>query len=234
MCFSANASFIVATGLGIVGGLSLLKAHTREFKLLALSPILLGIQQALEGLVWIGINTNNTTSTWFKISAYGFQFFAAAFWPFWIPYVLYLIEHNQKSKGILGLFSCIGFSMCLIVLIAMLKTPLLVEVIEHHLNYPFLNAPMQTILPCLPSWQLTIVHYSALAMYVLITVGSCFVSTTPGIFIIGILFTLGYVLSSIKYPLAFASTWCFFAAISSLIVYHIVSYNKKLAHRNRN
>lgn len=227
MCFSAQASFVVATALSTVGVLSFLKARTFAFRLFALSPFLLGIQQALEGLVWLRINTGDVTSAWFKIGVYGFEFFAAAFWPLWIPLVLYFIEPRTKSKGILGLFSCIGFCMYIIALIALWNSPASAQVVDHHLRYPFLLSPLHSLLPFLSNWQMNTVRYTSLAIYAMLTIGSCFISTVPGLYIVGILFALGYLAATFGYTLAFASTWCFFAAISSAAVYAIIAYHNK-------
>jgi hypothetical protein len=227
MCFSAHASLIVGATLSIIGIASLLKAHTNGFRLLALSPILLGIQQALEGLVWLRINAGDITSTLFKIGVYGFQFFAAAFWPLWIPLVLYIVERKTNNKGILGLLSCIGFAMHIIALIALWKSPVIVQVVDHHLRYPFLIEPLRSLLPLLSTWQIHALHYVELAMYMMLVIGSCFVSTIPGIYIIGILFSIGYIVAMLGYSFAFASTWCFFSAIASASVYGVIVYNNR-------
>lgn len=230
MCFSAHASFIVAATLSTIGIVSLLKARTFAFRLFALSPLLLGIQQSLEGLVWLRINGGDVTSSWFKLGVYGFEFFAAAFWPLWIPLVLYLMEQRSKNKGILGLFSCIGFCMYIIALLALWKSPAVAQVVDHHLRYPFLIQPLHSLLPLLNAWQMSMIHYTALGIYVMLVIGSCFASTVPGMYILGILFALGYFVAMFGYHLAFASTWCFFAAIASIAVYSIITYHNKHHH----
>jgi hypothetical protein len=172
MCFSAHASFVVATTLSVVGVLSLLKARTFGFRLLALSPLLLGIQQWLEGLVWLRVSSGDFTSIWFKIGVYGFEFFAAAFWPLWIPFVLYILEQHAQNKKILGLLSFIGFCMYLFGIIALWKSVATVQVVDHHLRYPFLTAPLHQLLPFVPSWYMDIIRYGILAIYTMLTIGS--------------------------------------------------------------
>ena len=231
MCFSAQASFVVATTLVTVGVLSLLKARTFGLRLLALSPLLLGIQQALEGLVWLRISASDMVSMWFKMGVYGFEFFAVAWWPFWIPSVLYVIERRTQNKQILGAFACIGFCMYLGGLLALWKSPAAVQEVDHHLRYPFLTNPAHALFPFLADWYMDMVRYTALTIYTMLTIGSCFVSTTPGVRIIGILFTIGYIVAMFGYQLAFASTWCFFAAIASAGVYGTITYHNR-KHKN--
>lgn len=232
MCFSAHASFIVSTVLLTVGFLSVFKARTPAFRLFAIAPIILGIQQALEGFVWICLNRGDIASKWFKLGVYGFQFFAAAFWPLWIPLVLYIMERHTKYKGTLALFSWIGLAMYIITLIAMWQHPATAVVVDHHIRYPFLAAPFHWLLSSLPAWQMIMIHYVVLATYMLLVIGSCFISTVPGMYIFGILFSLAYLAAVTGYSLTFASVWCFFGAVASIGVYGVIIYNNKLhAHR---
>lgn len=228
MCFSAHASFIVSSVLVTTGLFSLLKARTRGFRLLALGPILLGLQQALEGIVWLCLNQGDTISVWFKVGTYGFQFFAAAFWPLWIPFVLYVMEPHARYKGILALFTAIGLGMFLILTIALWNNPATAVVVNHHIRYPFLTNPLHHMLPLLPTWQMAIIRYTALAIYTLLVIGSCFVSTAPGMYILGALLLVGYILATLVYSLAFASVWCFFSAVASAAILGIIIYNNRL------
>ena len=54
MCFSANASFVAGASLVVLGMVTLQRApaYTRAF---AAIPLLFGVQQCLEGLVWLSL-----------------------------------------------------------------------------------------------------------------------------------------------------------------------------------
>jgi len=227
MCFSASASFVVATTLASVGALSLVKARTKSLTMAAFTPILLAIQQACEGLVWLRINSGDFTSTWFKIGVYGFQFFAGVVWPLWIPLTLYFIEHRTKNKKFLGLCTIIGSVICIIILAALWQSPASVQVVDHHLRYPLFTTQLKFLLPSLAEWETNAICYLGLTLYTIVVVGSCFISTFPGVRILGILFALGFIMSMLGYQLAFASVWCFFAAISSITIYGIITYHNR-------
>ena len=52
MCFSATASFTAGTALIAVGGVSLRRSRGKAELPLALVPLLFGVQQLSEGLLW--------------------------------------------------------------------------------------------------------------------------------------------------------------------------------------
>ena len=55
MCFSATASFTAGTALTAVGGLTVRKSRGKAELPLALVPLLFGIQQLTEGVLWLSL-----------------------------------------------------------------------------------------------------------------------------------------------------------------------------------
>ena len=55
MCFSATASFTAGAALTAVGGLTVHKSHGQIELPLALVPLLFGIQQLTEGVLWLSL-----------------------------------------------------------------------------------------------------------------------------------------------------------------------------------
>ena len=53
MCFSASASFIAGTSLSAVGVAALRNTKARSEQPLAAIPLLFGIQQLAEGVIWL-------------------------------------------------------------------------------------------------------------------------------------------------------------------------------------
>ena len=81
MCFSAPASFLsgsVLIGIDIYC-LHHLRKKDKKYLLFALIPLFFGIQQFIEGFIWLGINGGQHTIT--KTLAYLYLFFAFSFWP---------------------------------------------------------------------------------------------------------------------------------------------------------
>ena len=58
MCFSATASFTAGTALSAVGGLTLRKSRGKAELPLALVPLIFGIQQLSEGVLWVSLRND--------------------------------------------------------------------------------------------------------------------------------------------------------------------------------
>jgi heme A synthase len=79
MCFSATASFSAAAVLGTVGVVALNKVKSKDQLMFASIPLLFGIQQAIEGLVWVSL-THSSDVFLRQFFTYGFLFFAQVLW----------------------------------------------------------------------------------------------------------------------------------------------------------
>ena len=81
MCFSATASFTASALLTPVGLYALRRTYQSDPRYLALAafPLLFGIQQAIEGGLWLALEGRATLST--STTALGFLFFAYLLWP---------------------------------------------------------------------------------------------------------------------------------------------------------
>ena len=100
MCFSATASFTAAAVLSTTGVVTLKKAKSTSELPLASIPLLFGIQQAIEGIVWISFGSTLLNT----IAAYGFLFFAYVLWPILVPIATLLVETHPLRRRILQAF----------------------------------------------------------------------------------------------------------------------------------
>src|SRR5438445_13520615 len=73
---------------------------------LALVPIAFALQQLSEGLVWMGINSQD--SALIQMASVFFLFFAIPFWPFWIPISLLFMERKTGARYALGGFALLS------------------------------------------------------------------------------------------------------------------------------
>lgn len=98
MCLSAEVSF-TASVLLTGGGIAIVaKAFQRNLRYLPLGlmPLFAGIQQFMEGNVWVGINSGDPFQmTW---GAMGFIFFTWFMWPFWIPFSVWALEKPSNPR----------------------------------------------------------------------------------------------------------------------------------------
>lgn len=222
MCFSAKASFIAAATLTTIGVVSTRTAmRNKKLLPLATTPLIFALQQTIEGIVWVTLNQVSINKLLHTASIYGFVFFAGAWWPTWVPISIYYLEKNITRKKILFITSIIGIATTILYLISMLIYPVTVTAVEHHLYYPSLSYPFGSYNTITQYIDATIPE-----MYLLATVMPFFLSTIPSMWIIGLIMGLACLTSQLFYPSATASVWCFFAAITSILIYIIVAKYK--------
>lgn len=98
MCLSATVSFTASVLLTGGGAAIIVKAWRSNLRYLpiGLMPLFAGIQQFMEGFVWIGVNGgDHTTMVW---GAMGFIFFTWFMWPFWIPFAVWVLEPPESRR----------------------------------------------------------------------------------------------------------------------------------------
>jgi hypothetical protein len=195
MCFSASASFATGAVLGTAGGTTFKKARRHE-KLVALIPIFFAIQQTCEGFVWLTIHHGEPS----LVASYSFLFFAHIFWSIYIPIAMYVLE--KQTRKIMYWFIVAGIVTSLTALFGLLTYPLNIQVIGHSISYGA-KFPFQTPLSYL---------------YLLVVFGALFVNPKPFFRWAAVILLILAGITQAFFYLTFASVWCFFAAVSSVMV----------------
>lgn len=199
MCFSATASFTASAVLTAVGVQTVRKVKQREDRFLAALPLMFGIQQFFEGLVWI-----LPSSSWISLlAAYGFLFFAFVVWPFYLPFSVFMGERVTERKQILRVFIIIGLVGSAYAIMNLAFLPLGVQQVANSIQY------------CLPVPEVPVLMIA----YVLVTVGSLLLSSRLFIQLFGIVCGLSAWISWYFYTNSFTSVWCFFSAVLSLMLF---------------
>lgn len=213
MCYSTAVSFTSAVVLTI-GGLVCLKrmgGFNPANGVLPLLPLLFGIQQGIEGLVWWSLGAHDPELL--RASALGFLFFSHVLWPVAIPFSCYLAEPLHQHKGLFLLLTLLGAVFALSTYTPLLLNPgwLVVSDIHHSLVY------RTTLLydALLPRPVVTLA-YTAIVLLPLL------LSVRHNYRVLGLLMLLAAMLTAAMFKLAFISVWCFFAALLSLYIYYIV------------
>ncbi len=199
MCFSAAASFAAGGVLNVAGGLTITQIKKKSELPFASIPLLFGIQQAVEGAVWVSFGSPIVN----MVATYAYSMFSHVLWPIFVPLSVLLIETDPFRKKILSLFSFLGLAVGLYLLYFIIADPVTAHVVNNSIAYhsPHLYA------------------YLVMALYLVATCGSCFASSQKIINIFGIVLLISFTIAAWFFTETFFSVWCFFAAILSILVY---------------
>lgn len=209
MCFSAEASFATCAALIPAGGYCIRAAwRSRRTELaIAVIPAVFAVQQACEGVTWIGLERNDHDLA--RGAAIVFLFFAIAFWPAWIPLALGIAQPRIGLRRVLFGISVVAIASGLFVwapLAAGGNTVLSIDVAGHSLRYEFESALAFDWLPRL-AWQ---------AAYVVAVSLPFLIMESRALRYFGIAVTISAIATHVAFAVAFISIWCAFAAVLSL------------------
>ncbi len=212
MCFSANASFGAGAVLVAMGTVTVTNAKKPAQWLFAAIPFIFGIQQISEGFTWLALQ-HVEYAKWQAVSIAIFLFFAHILWPIWIPISLYLLEEKPFRKKILLIILCLASMLSASEIYCLFAYPEYAAINEQHINYEVHFPPIYTLV--------------TEVFYLIVTLVPCFLSGVKKMWWFGYSLTLTLIMSAVFYKIYLISVWCFFAAITSIVIYFI------LRHMNR-
>ncbi len=215
MCFSATASFTTAAVLMPVAAYTIgtVLRTDRRYLGFAIFPLFFGIQQALEGGLWIEIAQSDPVQS--HAYALGFLFFAYLVWPFLVPFSAFLIERHKNRKVVFLAMSVLGLLLGLSLFAPLLVNPdwVPLRVVKYSIDY---NSRL--------IWE-GVVPYSVIrVVYACIICLPLLFSSEKHIRIFGLIITLSVIAGFAFAHYAFTSVWCFMAAIVSIYVLFAVRF----------
>lgn len=214
MCFSTEASFGAGAVLTVVGIATFRKTHSKSQLAFAAIPFIFGVQQFIEGFVWLSLS--NVDYAYLKqIPTYLFLIIAQVVWPLWIPFSIFLMEKEAKSKKLLAGLLAVGAILSLCVIYNLMTYSVKSEIVEHHIHYT-LN---------ISKWMIPLGAF----LYFLPTVISPFVSSIKRTNFLGTAILTSFLVSKLFFEQYVISVWCFFAALMSVIVYVVVKDMKRIS-----
>ncbi|MBD2073583.1 hypothetical protein H6F86_06705 [Phormidium sp. FACHB-592] len=212
MCFSASVSFAASALLLPAGVYSLRLAlqHNPGYLALAAIPLAFGVQQACEGLVWLGLAARSPAEV--RLGAYGFLAFAYWFWLFWAPWAVAIAEANPLVRRVSWSLGVLGFAYGALLYLPLVLQPswLTVQVVHHAIEY-------DTRLLFDP-WFSQEVERVVYALIILIPFALASSHALKGF---GATILLSAIASHWLLHQVFVSVWCFFAALLSLLLIFI-------------
>ena len=201
MCFSASASFIAGTALSAIGVAALGNVEARNERPLAMIPLLFGMQQLSEGVIWLTFSHDAPVLR--QTMTYVYSGFSHVLWPMYVPFAMYVLEGERWRKKILLAFEAAGVLVGLYLLFFLVTRPVVAGVVGKHIVYAsphFYLAPV-------------------MVLYLAATCVSCFFSSHGFVRLFGVLALLSFLTAYFVHLEALVSIWCFFAATLSLLIY---------------
>ncbi len=196
--------------MSALGVVTLKKAERKAEIPFAMIPLLFGVQQIIEGMLWLSFRFDvpllNVTMT------YAFTLFSHVLWPIFVPFSIGLVETVAWRKKVILTFQFIGIAVGLYLLYWIVKFPVTSEVDEHivYVSPHFYKVPV-------------------MALYLAATCVGCFFSSHRLINLFGVLALLLFMVAYWFYTVAFFSVWCFFAAILSVVIYWYLKFGSERA-----
>ena len=200
MCFSATASFTAGAALLVIGAVTTSRVRRGAEVPFALIPGLFGVQQLIEGALWLTFPDNASLAN--SVLTHAYSFFSHVLWPMYVPIAVLLLEPVEWRRKVLMAIAVAGAAVGLYLLYFLVTEPIVSEVVGRHISYqsPHFFFPVFMIL------------------YVLATCVSSFLSSCKTIRWFGAAVFVALLGAYAFYAFWFISVWCFFAAILSAIV----------------
>jgi hypothetical protein len=218
MCFSEPVSFTVGSVLIAGGAFAGWKAFKTNNRYLPVSqmPTLAGLQQLMEGHVWMGMNNSDPSMVWW--AAMGFIFFSWLIWPVWIPFSVYFLEPpaSRRKPPLLG-FAIAGVAFGLILFVPHLFHQDWVQVRINHQSLSYEDTMFLDYL--IPRWLTYLI-------YVFLLVTPAMISTYKHIRLFGLTLIAIITVVYLFLTYAYISFFCFLAALGTLHLIYIIVWNK--------
>ena len=202
MCFSASASFVAGVALSAAGVVTLRMTSRKAEIPFAMIPLLFGLQQLTEGLIWLSFRNEsmlpNATLTFI------YSLFSHVLWPIFIPFAVGQLETVLWRKHLIAACQIAGTAVGLYLLYFIVQFPVTSRVLEKHIAY---DSPHFYIV-------------AVMLLYLTATCASSLFSSSRVIQVFGALSLATFIAAYAIHVATFFSVWCFFAAILSFIIYY--------------
>jgi hypothetical protein len=206
MCFSATASFVAGTTLSVIGVATITKVKQRSELPFALIPLLFGIQQIIEGVIWLTFSHDAPLLK--QTMTYIYSMFSHVLWPIYVPFAFRVLETTPWRRAAMLWFQAAGLAVGLYLLYFIVTRPVVAEIIGQHIVY---DSP----------------HFFIVPVILLYVAATCFTGTVSShtfVRLFGGLALLSFIATYFFAANALVSVWCFFAAVLSLLIYLHLRY----------
>ena len=192
----------MSTGIALLalGAITIRRAATPVEVPFAAIPMVFGMQQLVEGSLWLGLPAQTLTT---QVLAIVYLLFSNVLWPIYLPVAVWLIEPDALRRRIILIPLAVGAATSVFFLVAIITHPVSATIKIAHIGY-HLPHPHHTI---------------AFAFYAAATCLAPLLSSHSMVRLFGGAITGSMIAAYAIYSMWFASVWCFFAALTSSLVF---------------
>ena len=208
MCFSATASFVAGATLSTIGVATITKVKQRSELPFAMIPLLFGMQQIIEGILWLTFSHDAPVLK--QTMTYIYSLFSHVLWPIYVPFAFRVLETTPWRRTAMLWFQAAGLAAGLYLLYFIVTRPVVAAIVGQHIVY---ESP----------------HFFIVPVILLYVASTCFTGTVSShtfVRLFGGLALLSFIATYFFAANALVSVWCFFAAILSLLIYLHLSYRQ--------
>ena len=202
MCFSATASFGASGVLAVIGVATLRQVREPRTLLFAAVPMLFALHQFTEGWVWLGLE-GHIGRLALDHFAFLFTFSAQGILPLLMPAAIALMEPQGRRRVMMVGLIAVGAVVCAWDVTGLIFLPSRCF-IEHN-SIAYRNVMTG--------------NFWISCLYILATCGTMLLSSHRVVRWYGVLNVIALSITEIVKEYAFASVWCFYAAIMSVMIY---------------
>jgi hypothetical protein len=202
VCFSPQADLaggLVICAIGVDAARHV--RGRRDFLLVACIPLLLGIHQLVEALVWWWLQ-GYVPGVIGRVALWAYLLIAFIVLPVFVPAAVIALEPTRRRRQLMVPFIAIGSVIAVVLLAAMIGGPVGVKLAPYHLSYSIRLSDGLLVIAC----------------YVVAVCGSLLVSGYRYVAIFGIVNLVAVIIIARLTVSGFASVWCGWAALSSAAV----------------
>ena len=215
MCFSAEVSFASAAVLIPAGAIAMRQAFRRDTRYLpfATLPLLFGLQQFFEGMVWTGGRFADPGMV--EQFSLAYMFFSWLAWPVWVPYSTYFLEPCDR-RHIYLLLAILGGMLGALQYVPYFAHDgwLVTKFLDHAISYQGTH-----LLDLVVRYEFTYL------LYVFVIIAPLVTSSIKDVNIFGYLVGLVLFITFFFFKFAYISVFCFGGGIMSLFIVYMISRN---------
>lgn len=203
MCFAPEADAVAGVIIVAVGVDALRHVRSPKQIPLAALPLLFGLHQMTEAVVWWGLQGHVSESVE-RVAVWMWLLFAFVVLPVLLPIAVDLVEQSKPRRLLIGAFAGIGIVVAAALAIAIFRGPINAQIHGRCISYG-----VDAVGDNGGEWTL---------LYVIAACGALLASTHRDLAVLG---GVNLVVTPLLMWLTvdgFVSLWCFWAAIASIVI----------------